>query len=156
MTRELIDRVRQEGGFTLVELMAVVVIIGILAAIAIPNYIGQQDKAIDAAAMAQLRTAATSQQLYYVEQNAYAGTATELEAYGFRQGEQEVTVMAADTSSYCMEAPRSGSPRIRAGHWRADARNASARDAKSTCKCACAPAVIGCFRGRMALACDIR
>jgi type IV pilus assembly protein PilA len=102
-----------EGGFTLVELMAVVVIIGILAAIAIPNYIGQQDKAIDAAAMAQLRTAATSQQLYYVEQNAYAGTATELEAYGFRQGEQEVTVMAADTSSYCMEAPGGGSATFR-------------------------------------------
>ena len=97
-----------EGGFTLVELMAVVVIIGILAAIAIPNYMGQQDKAIDAAAMAQLRTAATSQQLYYVEQNAYAGTATELEAYGFRQGEQEVTVVAADASSYCMEAPGGG------------------------------------------------
>ena len=113
MTRELIDRVRQEGGFTLVELMAVVVIIGILAAIAIPNYIGQQDKAIDAAAMAQLRTAATSQQLYYVEQNAYAGTATELEAYGFRQGEQEVTVMAADTSSYCMEATGGGGATFR-------------------------------------------
>ena len=75
-----------EGGFTLIELMAVVVIIGILAAIAIPNYIGQQDKAKDAAAMAQLRTAATSQQLYFVDRNAYAGTATELEAYGFRQG----------------------------------------------------------------------
>ncbi len=102
-----------EGGFTLVELMAVVVIIGILAAIAIPNYIGQQDKAIDAAAMAQLRTAATSQQLYYVEQNAYAGTATELEAYGFRQGEQKVTVMAADTSSYCMEAPGGGGATFR-------------------------------------------
>ena len=91
----------------------VVVIIGILAAIAIPNYIGQQDKAIDAAAMAQLRTAATSQQLYYVEHNAYAATATELEAYGFRQGEQEVTVMAADTSSYCMEAPGGGGATFR-------------------------------------------
>ncbi len=97
-----------EGGFTLVELMAVVVIIGILAAIAIPNYIGQQDKAKDAAAMAQLRTAATSQQLYYVDQNAYAGSTTELEAYGFRQGAQEVTVVAADASTYCMEAPGGG------------------------------------------------
>jgi type IV pilus assembly protein PilA len=102
-----------EGGFTLVELMAVVVIIGILAAIAIPNYIGQQEKAIDAAAMAQLRTAATSQQLHYVEQNAYAGTASELEAYGFRQGGQEVTVVAADTSSYCMEAPGGGGATFR-------------------------------------------
>jgi len=64
----------------------VVVIIGILSAIAKPSYSGQQAKAKDAAAMAQLRTAATSQQLYYVQQNAYAGTTTDLEAYGFRQG----------------------------------------------------------------------
>jgi type IV pilus assembly protein PilA len=86
----------------------VVVIIGILAAIAIPNYIGQQDKARDAAAMAQLRMAATSQQLHYVDQNSYAGDVTDLEAYGFRQGEQTVTVRAGDVSTYCMQAPGGG------------------------------------------------
>src|SRR5215204_3079776 len=87
----------------------VLVIIGILSAIAIPTYIGQQDKAKDAGAMARLRMAATSQQLYDAQQNAYAGTVTELEVYGFRQGEQVVTVAAADASTYCMEAPGGGS-----------------------------------------------
>ena len=92
-------------GFTLVELLVVVVIIGILAAISIPTYIGQQDRAKDTAAGAQLRTAATAQQLHYAEEGAYAEDAEALEAYGFRQGEQVVAVSSGGTDdSYCMEA----------------------------------------------------
>jgi type II secretion system protein G len=94
-----------EEGFTLIELLVVVMIMGILAAIAIPNYLGQQKEAMDSAAMAQLRTAATSQDLYHAKQNAFAANATDLEAYGFRQGGQQVTVVAADASTYCMQAP---------------------------------------------------
>jgi type IV pilus assembly protein PilA len=82
-----------------------VVIIGILAAIAIPNYIGQQKEAKDTAAIAQLRTAATAQELYHAKQDAFAGNATDLEAYGFGQGGQWVKVVAALAITYCMQAP---------------------------------------------------
>ena len=56
----------------------VVVILKILAAVAIPTYIGQLETAQDAAAIAQLRMAAMSQQLYYVDQNACAGNVKDL------------------------------------------------------------------------------
>ena len=109
------EELRNEGGFTLIELLVVVVIIGILTAIAVPTYLGQQDEAKDVAAKAQLRIAATSQQLYYVKHDQYAANATDLEAYGFRQGEQQVTVKAASVSTYCMQAPGgSGSFKITA------------------------------------------
>ena len=48
---------RSEEGFTLIELMIVVVIIGILAAIAIPIFANQQKAAIDARTLSDIRTA---------------------------------------------------------------------------------------------------
>lgn len=65
-------------GFTLIELMIVVAIIGILAAIAIPNFLNYQCKAKQSEAKQSLGTIAKNQEAYVSEFNTYADTSTKL------------------------------------------------------------------------------
>ncbi len=61
----------KQKGFTLVELMIVVAIIGILAAIAIPNYQKYQAKARQTEAKVQLSSVFTAEKSFMVESNSY-------------------------------------------------------------------------------------
>jgi type IV pilus assembly protein PilA len=65
----------REGGFTLIELMVVVLIIAILIAIAIPTFLGARQRAQDRAAQSNLRNALTAEKTYYTDKQAYT-TAT--------------------------------------------------------------------------------
>ena len=65
-------------GFTLVEIMVVVLIIALLASIAIPNILRARVNAHDAAAKASLKTISTALENYLATNNAYPSTTTAL------------------------------------------------------------------------------
>jgi prepilin-type N-terminal cleavage/methylation domain-containing protein len=66
---------RNTKGFTLIELMIVVVIIGILAAIAIPNFISMQDRARESSVKANMHTAQLAMEDFAVQSDGVYATA---------------------------------------------------------------------------------
>ena len=62
---------RNEAGFTLIELMIVIAIIGILAAIAIPQFNAYRARSYNAGALADLRNIETAVEAYYVDYQHY-------------------------------------------------------------------------------------
>src|SRR3954464_15027268 len=62
-----------QDGFTLVELLVVVLCIGILSALAIPSFLNQRQKAQDGAAKSDARTAQTAAETMFINEQTYAG-----------------------------------------------------------------------------------
>lgn len=68
-------RLQNESGFTLIELLVVVAIIGILAAIAIPQFSAYRKRGYEAQVKSDLRNAATAEEAYFTQAFTYMGGA---------------------------------------------------------------------------------
>lgn len=81
-------------GFTIVELLIVIVVIGILAAIVIVAYQGVTSRANDNVVKTDLKNLANKLQIYYVHNDEYPSTTTQMESLGFKatRGSYDETV----------------------------------------------------------------
>ena len=102
----MLSRLHRKEGFTLIELMIVIAIIGILAAIAIPQFSAYRTRSYNSAAQSDLRNMATAQEAYYVDESTYTSDETKLASgtYGYQQSNLVNISATGSATGYTIEA----------------------------------------------------
>jgi type IV pilus assembly protein PilA len=97
------------GGFSLIELLVVVAIISLLAAIAIPQFSAYRTRAVDDQMKSDLRNAASAMESYFADKNAYPVSVSALQGVGFSQtGGVTMVINIISLTSYTLTASKSG------------------------------------------------
>jgi len=99
--------VRRDRGFTLLELLLVIVILGILVAVLIPRWSSSRERAFMAALKSDLRNLATAEEAYFFDNAMYTSSLASLPAYSTSPG-NSVTINQATVGGWSATASHSG------------------------------------------------
>jgi prepilin-type N-terminal cleavage/methylation domain-containing protein len=98
-------KIRLCSGFTLIELMIVIAIIGILATLAIPQFSDYKKRANDKVALAQVKDMVTAEEAYCAENGRYTTVLADLQSYGFKSHPEVThTKSLIGTTAYTLTA----------------------------------------------------
>jgi prepilin-type N-terminal cleavage/methylation domain-containing protein len=96
---------RREQGFTLLEVLIVLVVLGILVTIGVPSYLGQKTKTENAAAAANVKQAVTPVRTYYLDNGTFVGmTVAKLRKTYDRGFPKKVAVVSVGADWYCIRS----------------------------------------------------
>ena len=104
-----------EDGFTLVELLVVLVVLAILVASAIGFQSGARERAHDATAKANIRTAMPAIEAYRADNGTYAGMTQAGLASQYSPGVQGIVVVSTGANAYCVRATEGGNAWFKIG-----------------------------------------
>jgi len=108
---------RADRGFTLIELLVVIAIIGILAAIALPQFGAYRRRGFDTDVKSNIRSAISAQEAYFTDKETYTSALADLASWGFKQSAAVNVTPTGSQSTFIVSGRATAGCSANTGEW---------------------------------------